>query len=125
MGRHRLAPYLLIAPSLLFLLLLFFVPLIQTVALAFQTSTGLGLGKFDQMVGDLDFITAIKDTFGLVIVVVPLQLALALGMAMMLRKVRFGRRPSMRKRRACSARPPGSASAALPCRCCVRRSKRR
>lgn len=91
MGRHRLAPYLLIAPSLLFLLLLFFVPLIQTVALAFQTSTGLGLGKFDQMVGDLDFITAIKDTFGLVIVVVPLQLALALGMAMMLRKVRFGR----------------------------------
>ena len=91
MGRHRLAPYLLIAPSLLFLLLLFFVPLIQTVALAFQTSTGLGLGKFDQIVGDLDFITAIKDTFGLVIVVVPLQLALALGMAMMLRKVRFGR----------------------------------
>ncbi len=91
MGRHRLAPYLLIAPSLLFLLLLFFVPLIQTVALAFQTSAGLGLGKFDQMLGDLDFVTAIKDTFGLVIVVVPLQLALALGMAMMLRKIRSGR----------------------------------
>jgi multiple sugar transport system permease protein len=89
--RRRLAPYLLIAPSLLFLLLLFFVPLIQTIALAFQTDTGLGLGKFEQMVGDLDFISAIKDTFGLVVVVVPLQLALALGMAMMLRKVRWGR----------------------------------
>jgi multiple sugar transport system permease protein len=89
--RRRLAPYLLIAPSLLFLLLLFFVPLIQTIALAFQTDTGLGLGKFEQMVGDLDFISAIKDTFGLVVVVVPLQLALALGMAMMLRKVRRGR----------------------------------
>lgn len=89
--RRRLAPYLLIAPSLLFLLLLFFIPLIQTIALAFQTDTGLGLGKFEQMVGDLDFITAIKDTFGLVVVVVPLQLALALGMAMMLRKVRRGR----------------------------------
>jgi len=91
MGRRSLAPYLLIAPSLLFLLLLFFVPLIQTIALAFQTGSGIGLGNFDQMVGDLDFVTAIKDTFGLVIVVVPLQLALALGMAMMLRKVRFGR----------------------------------
>jgi len=91
MGRHRLVPYLLIAPSLLFLLLLFFVPLIQTVALAFQTDAGLGFGKFGQMLGDLDFITAIKDTFGLVIVVVPLQLALALGMAMMLRKIRSGR----------------------------------
>jgi multiple sugar transport system permease protein len=89
--RRRLAPYLLIAPSLLFLLLLFFVPLVQTIALAFQTDTGLGLGKFEQMVGDLDFISAIKDTFGLVVVVVPLQLALALGMAMMLRKIRRGR----------------------------------
>jgi multiple sugar transport system permease protein len=89
--RRRLAPYLLIAPSLLFLLLLFFVPLIQTIALAFQTDTGLGWGKFEQMVGDLDFISAIKDTFGLVVVVVPLQLALALGMAMMLRKVQRGR----------------------------------
>src|SRR5215469_9447698 len=87
----RLAPYLLIAPSLLFLLLLFFVPLLQTVALAFETDTGLGLGKFSQMLGDLDFTAALKNTFGLVVVVVPLQLALALGMAMMLRKVRSGR----------------------------------
>lgn len=91
MRRSGLTPYLLIAPSLLFLLLLFFVPLIQTVALAFQTDTGLGLGKFEQVVNDLDFVTAIKDTFGLVIVLVPLQLAAALGMAFMLRKIRVGR----------------------------------
>ncbi len=91
MRRRRLAPYLLIAPSLLFLLLLFFVPLIQTIALAFRTSAGPGLGEFQQMLGDLDFITAVKDTFGLVIVLIPIQLALALGMAMMLRKIRAGR----------------------------------
>jgi multiple sugar transport system permease protein len=91
MRRLRLAPYLLIAPSLAFLFLLFFVPLIQTIALAFQTDAGPGLGNFDQMLGDLDFSAAIKNTFGLVVVVVPLQLALALGMAMMLRKLRSGR----------------------------------
>jgi len=91
MRRGPLTAYLLIAPSLLFLLLLFFIPLVQTVALAFHTDTGAGLGKFRQMVGDLDFITAIKDTFALVIVVVPLQLAAALGMAFMLRRIRFGR----------------------------------
>lgn len=91
MRRSVLTPYLLIAPSLVFLLLLFFVPLVQTVALAFQTDTGFGLGKFQQVVTDLDFVTAIKDTFGLVIVVVPLQLAAALGMAFMLRKIRAGR----------------------------------
>jgi multiple sugar transport system permease protein len=91
MRRARLTPYLMIAPSLLFLLLLFFVPLVQTVALAFQTAAGPGLGKFGQMLGDLDFGAAIKNTFGLVVVVVPLQLALALGMAMLLRKLRSGR----------------------------------
>lgn len=91
MRRSGLTPYLLIAPSLIFLLLLFFVPLAQTIALAFQTGTGFGLGKFQQVVNDLDFISAIKDTFGLVIVVVPLQLAAALGMAFMLRRIRFGR----------------------------------
>ncbi len=65
----------MIAPSLAFLLLLFFVPLIQTIALAFQTDAGPSLGKFDQMLGDLDFTAAIRNTFELVVVVVPLQLA--------------------------------------------------
>ena len=36
--RTTLRPYLLIAPSLIFLLLLFFIPLVQTIALAFRTS---------------------------------------------------------------------------------------
>jgi multiple sugar transport system permease protein len=91
MIRPSLRPYLLIAPSLLFLLLLFFVPLIETIALAFQSGPGFGLGKFDQMLGDLDFSSAVKNTFGLVIVVVPVQLAAALGMALMLRQLRLGR----------------------------------
>lgn len=91
MRRSGLTPFLLIAPSLLFLLLLFFVPLVQTIVLAFQTDTGFGLGKFQQVVNDLDFVNALKNTFGLVIVVVPLQLAAALGMAFMLRKIRVGR----------------------------------
>lgn len=90
-GRRRLTPYLLIAPSLLFLLLLFLIPLFQTIVLAFRTDTGFGLGKFEQMVTDLDFTTAIKNTFALVAVVVPLQLAAALGMALMLRGLRHGR----------------------------------
>ncbi|MGH7154700.1 MAG: carbohydrate ABC transporter permease, partial [Acetobacteraceae bacterium] len=91
MGRASARPYLLIAPSLLFLLLLFFIPLFQTIALAFHGDSGIGLGKFRQMVGDLDFVSAVRDTFALVIVVVPLQLAVALGMSMMLRHVRRGR----------------------------------
>src|SRR5215471_14267739 len=91
MRSSALRPYLLIAPSLVFLLLLFIVPLVQTVALAFSTPSGAGFGSFGEMLDDLDFGDAVRNTFALVICVVPLQVAAALGMSMMLRHVRYGR----------------------------------
>ena len=91
MRRAGLAPYLLIAPSLLFLLVLFLVPLVQTIALAFQADNAWGFGNFQRMAGDLNFSDAVINTFEIVVIAVPLQLALALGMAMMLRHVDRGR----------------------------------
>jgi multiple sugar transport system permease protein len=91
MRSQALRPYLLIMPSVIFLALLFVVPLVQTVALAFSTPTGTGLDNFAQMLGDLDFRDSVRNTFALVLCVVPLQLAAALGMSMMLRHVRWGR----------------------------------
>ena len=91
MRNAALRPYLLIGPSVAFLLLLFGVPLVQTVTLAFTTPTGTGLGNFAQMLDDLDFSDSVRNTFALVICVVPLQFAAALGMSMMLRHVRWGR----------------------------------
>jgi len=91
MRSQALRPYLLIAPSVVFLLLLFFVPLVQTVALAFSTPTGTGVGNFVQMLDDLDFSDSVRNTFELVLCVVPLQLLAALGMSMMLRHVRWAR----------------------------------
>ncbi len=79
MTRIRLAPYLLIAPSVLFLTVLFIVPLLQTIALAFQDSGGWGTGNFRRMAGDLNFNDAVIDTFEIVVLAVPLQLALAIG----------------------------------------------
>lgn len=87
----RVIPYLLIAPSLAFLALLFFVPLVQTVALAFQTDGIWSTENFTRMTGDLNFTDAVVNTFELVIIVVPLQLLLALAMAMMLQHLRGGR----------------------------------
>lgn len=91
MRNQALQPYLLIMPSLVFLLLLFVVPLVQTVGLAFSTPAGTGVGNFAQMLGDLDFNDSVRNTFVLVLCVVPLQLLAALGMSMMLRHVRWGR----------------------------------
>jgi len=90
--RHaRLLPYLLIAPAALFLTVLFVVPLVQTVALAFQQRGIWGFGNFVRMANDLNFQDAAVNSFRLVLVAVPLQFLLALGMAMMLRHVKRGR----------------------------------
>src|ERR1700731_127881 len=87
----RFIPYLLIAPSLGFLTVLFFVPLVQTIALAFQSDGGWSGANFARMADDLNFTDAVVNTFEIVIIVVPLQLLLALGMATMLQHVRGGR----------------------------------
>jgi multiple sugar transport system permease protein len=87
----RFIPYLLIAPSLGFLTVLFFVPLVETVALAFQADGTWSTENFARMAGDLNFTDAVVNTFEIVIIVVPLQLVLALAMAMMLQHIRGGR----------------------------------
>jgi multiple sugar transport system permease protein len=87
----RFIPYLLIAPSLGFLTVLFFVPLVETVALAFQADGTWSTENFARMAGDLNFTDAVVNTFEIVIIVVPLQLVLALAMAVMLQHIRGGR----------------------------------
>ena len=89
--RARYIPYLLIAPSLGFLTVLFFVPLAQTIALAFQAGGVWSTENFARMAADLNFTDAVVNTFEIVVIVVPLQLLLALAMAMMLQHVRGGR----------------------------------
>lgn len=91
MTKSRIMPYLLIAPATVFLVLLFVVPLVQTIALAFTDNGVSSLANFRKMVGDLNFGLSIRNTFLLVLAVIPLQLCLALMMAMMVQKLEKGR----------------------------------
>lgn len=91
MRRRAYIPYLLIAPATVFLGVLFVVPMVQTIALAFRTDEGFSLGNFARMASDINFSDAIIDTFSVVALAVPLQLVLALVMALMLRHIRRGR----------------------------------
>jgi multiple sugar transport system permease protein len=91
MRRSAAIPYLLIAPATVFLGVLFVVPLVQTAALAFRADGAFSFGNFSTMAGDINFNDAIVNTFEVILLAVPLQLALAIGMAMMLRHVRVGR----------------------------------
>lgn len=90
-AQSRALPYLLLAPSLLFLAAIFLLPLVQTIALSFSEGGTASLGNYRRMVSDLNFGPALRNTFLLVLVVVPIQLALALGMSVMIEKIGRGR----------------------------------
>jgi multiple sugar transport system permease protein len=89
--RGGVTPYVLIAPAILFLGVLFVVPLVQTISLAFRVNGTFSLDNFSAMAGDIDFNDSIANTFEVILLAVPLQVLLALTMAMMLRHIRRGR----------------------------------
>jgi len=89
--RGRALPYLLLAPSLIFLAAFFVVPFAQTLVLSVSDGGVPSLANYRKMAGDLNFALALRNTFALVLAVVPLQVVLALAMAMMLQKVRHAR----------------------------------
>jgi multiple sugar transport system permease protein len=91
MIRSRFLPYLLIAPATIFLLVLFVMPLVQTIALAFVDGGVPSLENFRKVADDINFLPALRNTFMLVLVVIPLQLALALAMALTVQKLERGR----------------------------------
>lgn len=91
MNTQRL-PYLLIAPSAAFLMLLFLWPLTETGLMAFRTPAGELTGEYlAKMAGDLNFGLALRNTLVLVAIIVPLQVSIALGLAMLLGKLDRGR----------------------------------
>lgn len=83
--RRQLTPYLLLAPAVLFMGAFFVWPMLQAFAMAFQSSTGaFTTANFSRMVGDINFWPSIRNTLLLILALVPLQVALALGMALLL-----------------------------------------
>jgi multiple sugar transport system permease protein len=89
-GTARFGPYLLLAPSALFMVLLFGWPLVVGVAQAFGGFGSFTTANWQRMAGDPRFWQAVRDTLLLVIVLIPLQFALAVAMALLLReKLRF------------------------------------
>jgi multiple sugar transport system permease protein len=89
---ERWLPYLLIAPSLAFLAAFFLIPLAEALLVSFRaTDGGFGLQHYRRAMDDLNFRPALWSTLALVAIVVPLQVGLALAMAVMLQKVEKGR----------------------------------
>jgi len=80
----RLLPYTLLLPSIVFLAVLIVIPMAQALLLSFATdSGGFTLENFRRMVADVSFSDAWRNTFLLLLLIVPLQVALALAMALL------------------------------------------
>jgi multiple sugar transport system permease protein len=85
-------PYVLIAPSAIFLVLLFVWPLAETALMAFFRPDGTFTWDYlVKGVGDIYFLPALKNTLWLVAIIVPVQVIVALAMAVLLSKLEKGR----------------------------------
>jgi multiple sugar transport system permease protein len=82
---EAILPYSLLLPTLLILVLLIIIPIMQAFLLAFQASDGaMTLAHFQKMVSDTNFQDALKFTLLLLICIVPVQVVLALMMALLI-----------------------------------------
>ena len=83
--RTDFAPYLLLLPSMIFLALFFVWPMLQSLLLAFQSNQGtFTFANIDRMVKDINFWDAFRNTLMLLVIIVPLQVVLALIMALLI-----------------------------------------
>lgn len=83
--RRRLgwAPYALLAPSLVYLAVFFALPMVNAFGLAFQGEAGgYSLEPVRRMLGDGRFGDALRTTLLLVVIIVPIQFAVAMSMAL-------------------------------------------
>ncbi|MEV0849698.1 sugar ABC transporter permease [Streptomyces sp. NPDC049954] len=89
---RRSTPYLLLLPSLVFMLLLFGWPMVKGVGAAFDGPGGVGLDNWRRMVEEPRFWDSVRNTLLLTAIVIPVQFALAIGMGLLLQvKPRFSR----------------------------------
>src|SRR5881296_1474334 len=82
---ERFLPFALLLPSLAFLALLIVIPMVQALLLAvFADNGAFTLEHFKQMLGDVNFGDAWRNTLLLLLLIVPLQIVLALAMALLI-----------------------------------------
>src|SRR6059058_946567 len=81
---EEILPYALLLPSLVFLALLILIPMVQALLLAIQADSGeFTTAYLQRMAVDVNFNDAWRNTLLLIVLIVPLQIVLALAMALL------------------------------------------
>jgi multiple sugar transport system permease protein len=88
---QNLLPYLLLLPSVIFLLVFFAYPMLEAFALAFRGADGgWTLIHFQTMIKDVAFAPAFRTTLLLIVIIIPVQFTLAFIMALLIQsKLKF------------------------------------
>ena len=80
-----LAPYLLLVPAIVFLIIFIAWPMVDALLLSVRTPEGEWTTRYLQrMVNDVNFTDALRNTLLLLIMVIPLQFVLAVVMALLI-----------------------------------------
>ncbi|MEV5836967.1 sugar ABC transporter permease [Nocardia sp. NPDC052112] len=83
--RARLgSPWILLLPSIVLLAALFGWPLVRAIFDAFGDDHGFTLAHWRRLFDDPYFLTSLRNTLLLIVIVVPIQLVLAVGMALLM-----------------------------------------
>jgi multiple sugar transport system permease protein len=78
-------PYLLLLPATLFMVVFFAYPMVQSLITALQDGQGgFTLDNFNSMIKDVNFGDALRNTLIFIVIIVPLQVVLALVMALVI-----------------------------------------
>jgi len=80
---QAVTPYILLLPSVAFLLLFFAYPMAEAFVLAFQNERGWTLEHFRRMIADVAFAPALGTTLLLIVILIPVQFVVALTMALL------------------------------------------
>jgi len=81
---RKLEPYLLLLPSVIYLIFFFAWPMIRGFGLIFRTEEGQWTLRYVQrMVNDVSFLPALRTTLLYVVVLIPIQFVVALTMALL------------------------------------------
>ncbi|HBK69227.1 MAG TPA: ABC transporter permease [Firmicutes bacterium] len=85
--RRTALPYFLLAPTLIFLLFFFVVPLFQVIGLAFSSEHSIfTLRHFNRMFGDIYYQDAVINTLKMAVIIIPIQLVVAFLSALIINK---------------------------------------
>lgn len=81
--KTALFPYFVIFPAIILILIFRVYPILMNIWISFRNQTGFGIDNYVRILGDKNFLNSILTTFKFCIVLIPVQIIISFGMALL------------------------------------------